>query len=117
MPVMDSLINGSGGNNVDAGFHTIKRGLLWQQRDRLFSRWKERYFVLTRDYLHCFKRATNRTISSDMGHFIFKVSFEHFKFFKYSRLIHNPEEKCRPLASSEAPRRRRLSLSAFQNVD
>lgn len=34
------------------------------------------YFVLTRDYLHCFKRATgsvNERIS-DMGQFIFKVN-------------------------------------------
>lgn len=34
-----------------------------------------RYFVLTRDYLHCFKRATgsiNERIS-DMGQFIFKI--------------------------------------------
>uniref|UniRef100_A0A1I8NGH5 PH domain-containing protein n=1 Tax=Musca domestica TaxID=7370 RepID=A0A1I8NGH5_MUSDO len=54
----------------------IKRGLLWQQRDRLFSRWKERYFVLTRDYLHCFKRASGSANerASDMGQFIFKVS-------------------------------------------
>ncbi|KAH8410001.1 hypothetical protein KR009_003990, partial [Drosophila setifemur] len=53
----------------------IKRGLLWQQRDRLFSRWKERYFVLTRDYLHCFKRASGSANerASDMGQFIFKV--------------------------------------------
>uniref|UniRef100_A0A182XND4 PH domain-containing protein n=1 Tax=Anopheles quadriannulatus TaxID=34691 RepID=A0A182XND4_ANOQN len=55
----------------------IKRGLLWQQRDRLFSRWKERYFILTRDYLNCFKRATGSASEkiSDMGQFIFKVSF------------------------------------------
>lgn len=36
---------------------------------------KFRYFVLTRDYLHCFKRATgsiNERIS-DMGQFIFKI--------------------------------------------
>lgn len=51
--------------------HAIKRGLLWEQRERLFSRWKERYFILTKDYLHCFKRATNNI--SPMGQFIFKV--------------------------------------------
>uniref|UniRef100_A0A182UKS6 PH domain-containing protein n=1 Tax=Anopheles melas TaxID=34690 RepID=A0A182UKS6_9DIPT len=53
----------------------IKRGLLWQQRDRLFSRWKERYFILTRDYLNCFKRATGSASEkiSDMGQFIFKM--------------------------------------------
>ncbi|XP_055592800.1 uncharacterized protein DDB_G0283357 [Uranotaenia lowii] len=53
----------------------IKRGLLWQQRDRLFSRWKERYFILTRDYLNCFKRASGSASEkiSDMGQFIFKI--------------------------------------------
>ncbi|CAH0558271.1 unnamed protein product, partial [Brassicogethes aeneus] len=53
--------------------HAIKRGLLWQQRDRLFSRWKERYFILTRDYLHCFRRASGSDRISEMGQFLFKV--------------------------------------------
>ena len=36
-----------------------------------------RYFILTRDYLNCFKRATGSASEkiSDMGQFIFKVSF------------------------------------------
>ena len=41
------------------------------QRDRIFSRWKERYFVLTRDYLQCFKKGSSRI--SEMGGFIFKI--------------------------------------------
>lgn len=53
--------------------HAIKRGLLWQQRDKLFSRWKERYFILTRDYLHCFRRASGSDRISEMGQFLFKV--------------------------------------------
>lgn len=53
--------------------HAIKRGLLWQQRDKLFSRWKERYFILTRDYLHCFRRASGADRISEMGQFLFKV--------------------------------------------
>lgn len=51
-----------------------KKGLLWQQRDKLFSRWKERYFILTRDYLHCFKKAGSSSRMSEMGGFIFKVT-------------------------------------------
>ncbi|XP_076270162.1 uncharacterized protein LOC143202479 isoform X4 [Rhynchophorus ferrugineus] len=51
----------------------IKKGLLWQQRDKLFSRWKERYFILTRDYLHCFRRASGADRISEMGQFLFKV--------------------------------------------
>ncbi len=49
----------------------IRKGLLWQQRDRLFSRWKERFFVLTPDYLQCFRRGTSRL--TEMGAFAFKV--------------------------------------------
>lgn len=50
---------------------TLRKGLLWTQRDKLFSRWKERYFVLTRDYLNCFKKGTSRL--SEMGEFLYKV--------------------------------------------
>ena len=58
-------------NSADDG--VLKKGLLWQQRDKLFSRWKERYFILTKDYFHCFKKATSRI--TEMGGFIFKVSY------------------------------------------
>lgn len=51
----------------------MKKGLLWQHRDKLFSRWKERYFILTRDYLLCFKRASSADKISEMGQFLFKV--------------------------------------------
>jgi hypothetical protein len=36
-------------------------------------RWKERYFVLTTDYLQCFKKGTSRI--SEMGPFLYKVTF------------------------------------------
>ena len=65
----------------------VRRGLLWQQKDRFFSRWKERFFILTQvsiqylsfkilkcptqDYLHCFKKESSRI--TEMGGFIFKV--------------------------------------------
>ncbi len=51
---------------------TLKKGLLWQQRDKIFSRWKERFFVLTADYLQCYKRGGGGGIS-EMGEFLFKV--------------------------------------------
>ncbi|XP_017778164.1 PREDICTED: uncharacterized protein LOC108563872 [Nicrophorus vespilloides] len=54
-------------------YNALKKGLLWQQRDKLFSRWKERYFILTRDYLHCFRRASGNDRISEMGQFLFKV--------------------------------------------
>ena len=50
---------------------TVKKGLLWQQRDKLFSQWKERYFILTTDYLQCFKKGSSKV--TEMGEFIFKV--------------------------------------------
>ncbi|XP_022246793.1 uncharacterized protein LOC111086792 [Limulus polyphemus] len=52
---------------------TIKKGFLWQQRDRFFSRWKERYFMLTLDYLACFKRGS-KVGTSEMGSFQYKVN-------------------------------------------
>ena len=74
-------------NSADDG--VLKKGLLWQQRDKLFSRWKERYFILTKDYFHCFKKATSRI--TEMGGFIFKVSYMFYcyvccifeKYFTY----------------------------------
>ncbi len=68
--------------SVDPGreIHALKKGLLWQQRERLFSRWKERYFILTRDYLHCFKRSSGNEKISNMGQFIFKVKFYYYRF-------------------------------------
>ena len=50
---------------------TLRKGLLWQQRDKLFSSWKERYFILTQDFLQCFKKETSRI--TDMGGFLFKI--------------------------------------------
>ncbi|XP_076326390.1 uncharacterized protein LOC143233722 [Tachypleus tridentatus] len=52
---------------------TLKKGLLWQQRDKFFSRWKERYFMLTLDYLACFKRGS-KVGTSEMGSFLYKVN-------------------------------------------
>ena len=49
----------------------IRKGTLWHQRDKLFSRWKERFFILTQDYFHCFKKDCSQL--SDMGEFLFKL--------------------------------------------
>ena len=65
---MSSTVNGSGGRSSS----TVRKGLLWQQKDKIFSQWKERYFILTSDYLQCFKKGTSRI--TEMGEFIFKVS-------------------------------------------
>ncbi|XP_040565523.1 uncharacterized protein [Lepeophtheirus salmonis] len=49
----------------------LQRGLLWQQRDKFFSRWKERFFILTKDYLNCFRKGSSKL--TEMGGFIFKL--------------------------------------------
>ena len=35
-------------------------------------RWKERFFILTNDYFHCFKKGSFKV--TEMGEFIFKVT-------------------------------------------
>ena len=66
---LSSSVNGSGSRSSSS---TVRKGLLWQQRDKIFSQWKERYFILTPDYLQCFKKGTSRI--TEMGEFIFKVN-------------------------------------------
>ena len=34
-------------------------------------RWKERFFILTKDYFHCFKKDSSKL--TEMGEFLFKV--------------------------------------------
>ncbi|CAG0885683.1 unnamed protein product [Darwinula stevensoni] len=50
----------------------MRKGVLSMQRDRLMSRWQERFFILVPDYLACFKR--KKHTGSDMGAFQFKLS-------------------------------------------
>jgi len=49
----------------------VMKGLLWVQQDKLFSKWKERFIVLTSHYIQFFKKASSRI--SEMGAFIMKV--------------------------------------------
>ena len=35
---------------------SLLKGMLWQKKDRIFSRWKERFFMLTSDYLNCYEK-------------------------------------------------------------
>lgn len=57
-----------------------------------------RYFILTRDYLHCFKRASGSATEriSDMGQFIFKVSLPK----KHN--LNNPQMRVHPKAQHAA---------------
>jgi len=49
----------------------VRRGLLWLQEDKLFSRWRERFIVLTNSHLVVHKKAASRI--SEMGAFLYKV--------------------------------------------
>lgn len=52
----------------------LRKGVMWVQQEKMFSRWKERFIILTPSYLHIFKKSTSRL--SDMGTFVNKVSFK-----------------------------------------
>ena len=68
------LPTGRGGGMITeggAGEAALLRGVVWVQRERLFARWKERFCILTRDYLHCFKKGSTQL--TECGPFLFKV--------------------------------------------
>ena len=78
---MESSRNEGSLNTNDS---TMKKGLLWQMKDGsfFFNRWKERYFILTQDYLTCFKKKTSSlrkkklgsiALSSFMGSYSYKL--------------------------------------------
>ena len=57
-----------GSANTD---NIVKKGLLWMQQDKLFSQWKERFIILTAEYLQIFKKANSQI--TDMGSFLLKI--------------------------------------------
>ena len=44
---------------------------MWIQRERVFSRWKERFIILTQDYLQVYRRGTAQ--ATEMGPFLSQV--------------------------------------------
>jgi hypothetical protein len=46
---------------------------MWVQKEKVFSRWKERVVVITEDYLQCFKKGSAQL--SHVGSFLFKVQY------------------------------------------
>merc|ERR1711899_295161 len=66
-----SLLGQSQGLEASSITSSLLKGVLWQQREKRFSRWKERFFILTNDYLQCFRRGTSKL--SEMGTFIFRI--------------------------------------------
>ena len=49
----------------------VIKGFLWVQQDKLFSKWKERFTVLTTQYLQFFKKTSSNI--SEIGAFVMKV--------------------------------------------
>jgi hypothetical protein len=70
-------LEGAWGPEEGGDMKALKKGLLWQQRDKIFSRWKERYFILTKDFLQCFKKESSKI--SEMGGFIFKIKLSEIE--------------------------------------
>ena len=78
---VSTAANGKAPQSLISGLHldpqnphpngNLKKGILWQQRDKIFARWKERFFVLTKDYLQCFKKGSSRI--TEMGGFIYGI--------------------------------------------
>ena len=72
-----SLISGLHMDPQNPKNGNLKKGILWQQRDKIFARWKERFFVLTKDYLQCFKKGSSRI--TEMGGFIYGIRLSEVK--------------------------------------
>ncbi|KAK4296624.1 hypothetical protein Pmani_030895 [Petrolisthes manimaculis] len=87
----------------------LRKGVLLQARDRLFSRWKERYFVLTRDYLACFRRGSTKY--SEMGSFIFKVNLACVECVEWQ------DRRGGPALALSLPREGRVLLRAKSGLD
>jgi len=66
-----SSASGQPGPSLLGSDSTIRKGVMWVQQEKLFSRWKERFIILTSSYLHIFKKSTSRL--SDMGTFVNKI--------------------------------------------
>ena len=71
IPKATNLPNDQFKETSPAGDKIVKKGLMWVQQDKLFSRWKERFIILTPDYLQFFKKGSSKI--SEMGNFLFKV--------------------------------------------
>ncbi|KAH9391282.1 hypothetical protein TYRP_006881 [Tyrophagus putrescentiae] len=61
-----------------------KKGVLWEQQQNrfFFNRWKERFFILTTDYLTCFKKKGSKKQivgMSEMGSFVYKINLNEVK--------------------------------------
>ena len=66
-------------------------------------RWKERFFILTNDYFHCFKKGSFKV--TEMGEFIFKVPQRKLSPAPHARVVAGEAELD---LLGDAPRQARL---------
>ncbi|KAI2797552.1 hypothetical protein RDWZM_004024 [Blomia tropicalis] len=77
-----SARNGFGSENAPSQeCCATKKGVLWEQQQNrfFFNRWKERFFILTTDYLTCFKKGSKKVGMSEMGSFVYKINLDEVK--------------------------------------
>jgi len=55
----------------------LHRSLMWVQKGKLLSRWKERFIVITEEYIQCFKKGLAQL--SQMGDFLFQFAMKDVK--------------------------------------
>ena len=70
------------------------KGVLWQQREKRFSRWKERFFVISNDYLQCYRKGTSKI--SEMGGFIYRIRLSEVSLYFAKRSLLTPFHFLRP---------------------
>ncbi|XP_037083592.1 uncharacterized protein LOC119103984 [Pollicipes pollicipes] len=89
---------------------TLRKAVLWYCKDTLLSRWnwKERYFILTADYLSCFKKAKSQY--SDMGAFLFKLPLASLTGIEWQRM------RGQAAVAICDPREGRILIRATQDV-
>ena len=73
---------------------TLMKGVLWQQREKRFSRWKERFFVISNDYLQCYRKGTSKI--SEMGGFIYRIRLSEVSLYFAKRRLLTPFHFLRP---------------------
>ena len=58
----------------------IMRGLMWIHQEKMFSKWKEKFLVVTKDYIQIYKKGSVE--GTQMGDFQFQVGSSNIVFFK-----------------------------------
>lgn len=86
----------------------VKQGVLWQQSDKLFSKWKERYFILTRDHLCCLKKGEGGFLC---GETLSKIKLEDIKSMEFiTRITHQTIEMTVGVSEKGSGENYRISL-------